>query len=907
MNRKFITWLLLNACIAATAQTSIDLGGQWTLTDTAGVALNIPVSLPGTLDMAGIGQPSSLPLEMGREQLRHLTRRVSFVGQATYTRTITVPKSLAGKPLRLTLERVLWKSRVSIDGQDIGQTQESLVAPHVFRIAKGLKAGNHQLQLTIDNRQQYDISYQGMAHAYTDETQTRWNGVLGAMRIEAEPAIGEVQVMRLIPSRPEEGKPSPDTLVVDVSSFQGKSAKVLVDGQPLKALRTGNRWKVLLSRPLSLWDEFSPSLHELTIQAGRVQKTVRFGCRTLSGKDGELRVNGRKTFLRGTLECCIFPLTGVPPTDDAGWLKVFDTARQWGLNHLRFHSYCPPDAAFRVADSLGFYLQVELPVWSTTLEAADTATCRFMRQEYDRIVSAYGNHPSLCFISCGNELQRDFTFLNELTAYMKSRDPRRLHTTTTFTFEKGHGSHPEPQDEFFVTQWSDNGWVRGQGVFDSEPPAFNRHYDASLPATMNVPFISHEIGQYAVYPNLQEISKYTGTLAPLNLRAVRQDLQQKGLLSLADRWCQASGKLAVLLYKEEIERALKTRRQSGFQLLGLQDFPGQSTALVGLVDAFWDNKGFTTPAAFRQACAPVVPLANFEKAVYTNDETFTAELLVANYGPSSLVGKTLTWSLGHVSGTLPISSDGHGLLTLAPIRVPLGFVSQATCLTLTAAIEGTEWRNSWHIWVYPSQQVLVPGNVVMTQDPAAALTALAQGRDVLLSPRADRMNGLEGKFVPVFWSPVHFPKQAGTMGILCDPRHPALSLFPTDSHSDWQWWQLVKNAKVMVLDSLFEGKAANIPSMGDFISCVDNFANNRRLSLVLEARCGGGRLLLTSMDLLAKADAHPEARQILHSLLRYMNSSNFAPGATLQTDQLFRLLTPQSDVKHSKATDIYDE
>lgn len=871
---SFILFALLSWGNAVQAQTRIGLGGQWTLADTSGVSVNKSVTLPGTLDMAGIGQPSTLPFEMGREQLQHLVRRVSFVGIANYQRTITITKQMAGKPLRLTLERVMWKSRVNIDGHDIGQKQESLVAPHIFHLREGLSEGKHLLQLTIDNSQQYDISYQGMAHAYTDETQTRWNGVLGDMLIEVEPTIGKVQVIG-------------DTAYVTSSA---KELKCYVDGKKLtcaEPLRTANQWKFPLPTGLSLWDEFSPNMHELTVKAGREQRTVRFGLRSISGKGGELRINGRKAFLRGTLECCIFPLTGTPPTDDAGWQKVFCTAREWGLNHLRFHSYCPPDAAFRVADSLGFYLQVELPVWQTNL-LHDTSVGRFMREEFERIIAAYDNHPSLCFISSGNELQRDFNFLGALTAYMKRRDPRRLYTTTTFTFEEGHGHHPEPEDEFFVTQWADGGWVRGQGIFDAEPPAFNKHYDNALPADMQVPFISHEIGQYAVYPNLREIDKYTGTLDPLNLKVIRQDIERKGLLAEADEWFQASGKLAVLLYKEEIERAMKSRRQSGFQLLGLQDFPGQSTALVGLVDAFWDNKGFIAPQAFRQCCAPVVPLANFEKAVYTSDEAFTAELLIANYGSSSLKGKRLKWTLGSETGSQVIASDADGLLSVATISLPLDFVKQATCLSLTAAIEGTEWRNSWHIWVYPGELAVEPGDVVVTGELSEALDALEQGRKVLLSPRSDRLKGLEGKFVPVFWSPIHFPEQAGTMGILCNPKHPALALFPTESHSDWQWWQLVNNAKTMVLDNLTSSELDNC----QIIKCVDNFAKNRRLSLAFEARVGKGCLLVTSMDLQDKASRHPEARQMLVSLLRYMNSPAFAPTGTLPAEQLQMLYKP---------------
>jgi hypothetical protein len=870
LHKIFIAVVLWLATSYASAQDKIDLSGQWMLTDTSGVSVNKPVSLPGTLDMAGIGTPSSLPLKMGREQLRHLTRKISFVGKATYARKIDIPKSMTGRPLTLTLERVLWTSRVAIDGQDIGQKQESLVAPHVFHLPKGLKAGQHTLQLTVDNRQQYDISYMLMAHAYTDETQTRWNGVLGRMTLAVSSPVGKKM------------KP-----------------KYWVDGRRVKAsLDAEGRWQPVLPDTLSRWDEFSPNLHTLTTKIGGNVNTRRFGVRKLSTEDGHLWVNGRRTFLRGTLECCIFPLTGTPPTDNAGWEKVFVTARQWGLNHLRFHSYCPPDAAFRVADSLGFYLQVELPVWSLKI-GKDSATCRFLREEYDRIIDNYGHHPSLCFISCGNELQPDFKFLNGLVAYMKKRDPSRLYTTTSFTFEKGHGQRPEPEDQFFVTQWTDKGWVRGQGVFDSEPPAFNKNYQAAL-GEISVPFFSHEIGQYAVYPNLKEISKYTGVLDPLNLKAIRSDLQQKGLLEEADSWTRASGRLAYILYKEEVERALKTPGQSGFQLLGLQDFPGQSTALVGLVDAFWDNKGACSPEEFRQACAPVTPLASFGKAVYTNDETFIAQLMVANYGTSSLQGKKMVWSLGNHKDSLLISSSDHGLINIGSISAPLSTVTGATCLTLTASIEGTAWHNSWHIWVYPSksQTLAEASHVVVTDNISAALKALQQGRDVLLSPKSEQIKGLEGKFVPVFWSPVHFPKQAGTMGILCNPQSPAFAAFPSEANTDWQWWQLVKHAKVMVVDSL------NLYPSDMIVKCVDNFANNRRLAYAFECKVGRGRLLLTSMDLLSKTK-YPEARQLIHSFLKYMGSNNFQPQGRLSVDAVDALFSKSDEDVTTDAMSIY--
>ena len=577
-----------------------------------------------------------------------------------------------------------------------------------------------------------------------------------------------------------------------------------------------------------------------------------FGMREIGHTDGYLTINGNRIFLRGTLECCIFPLTGTPPTDEAGWEKVFSTAKAWGLNHLRFHSYCPPEAAFKVADRMGFYLQVELPNWSLTV-GKDTATNRFLYQEFDRIIAAYGNHPSFCMLSAGNELQPDFQFLNAFVGYMKRQDNRHLYATTTFTFEQGHGTQPEPEDDFFVTQWTDKGWIRGQGVFDAEEPNFNKDYRQAAEG-IKVPLISHEIGQYSVYPDMKEIGNYTGTLEPLNLKAIQKDLEKKGLAGKAERYLQASGRFAVQLYKEEIERAMKTPQFSGYQLLGLQDFSGQGTALVGLVNAFWESKKLTDERYFCQFCSPVVPLARFEKAVWTADETFHAQVEIANYYKEDIRGKHILWQLTDKTGY----EVGRGKLDA--------------------------------------------GDVVLTQDISQALSALDAGKKVLLSPRPDKLEGLEGKFLPVFWSPVHFPKQAGTMGILCDPKHPALLHFPTEMHSDWQWWNLVKHSKVLVMDSL--------PDLQPIIEVTDNFVNNRRLASVFETKYGKGKLIMSSIDLLStESKQKPEVKQLLYSLTQYMNSADFVPTGTVSKQDLLSFFSKQNKgvEKRTDARSIYEE
>ncbi|MDE5607523.1 MAG: hypothetical protein K2I64_01165 [Muribaculaceae bacterium] len=907
MKKPFVLLLLfalLGLGLTARNLTALDLAGVWKVVMPDGAA-DGPITLPSSLDMAGYGfEVDTLSLSKD-EMFRRLTRRYNYVGPAVYSRDVVITPEMAGKPLELSLERVLWKSTATIGGVPMENTETSLVAPHRHLLRRGLPAGTYRLEVTVDNTRQYDISTSDLAHSYTNDTQTIWNGILGDITLRALDPI-DLRRLEVYPSRDLDSL----TIVAVVENIDSvplrKSLTFSAAGKSKKLTATFHHGLNKIATSISVkglprWNEFHPELHTASVTLDGRTVTATYGLRHIDNADG-LRINGVPIFLRGTLECCVFPLTGVPPTSPEGWLKTFITARRWGLNHLRFHSWCPPEAAFQVADSLGFYLQVELPVWSLKI-GDDSAAEAYLRDEFERIVAEYGNHPSFCLLSAGNELQHDFDWLNETVEMMKARDPRHLYTTTSFTFEKGHGGHPEPADQFFVTQWTDNGWIRGQGVFESCPPAFNLNYAGSL-RDVSVPVISHEIGQYAVYPSMSEISKYTGTLNPLNLKTIRDDLAGRHLLDKSEDMTLASARLAALLYKEEIERAMKTPGMSGFQLLGLQDFPGQGTALVGLVDAFWDNKGAVDEEWFREFCSPIVPLLDFDSAVYASTDSFAATVAVANYSDHPLPTGEIEWSLTRVgvdapfaAGTIAIEAIDPGKLTrLGQFSVPLAPVDSASAVIVSLSLPGG-YTNSWKIHVYPPLKPDLSG-FVATRSVREALSALVDSKNVLLAPPADSINGLESKFLPVFWSPVHFPKQAGTMGIMCDSRHPAFARFPNDGHTDWQWWQLARNAKVVVADSL--------PGAKSIIDVIDNFVNNRRLTYLFEARCGQGKLLFSAIDLFSPEAQGPEWSAFIASLADYINSPAFSPSGRVDPDDLLRLLSPSSPSQPTSPTSIYD-
>ncbi|MDE7420248.1 MAG: glycoside hydrolase family 2 [Muribaculaceae bacterium] len=898
-----VTSIMMANMAFASAGSQIDLAGEWKV-KLENESKEHVITLPGTTDDAGIGTPDTLTPMLKKPQLLHLTRKNRFVGSASYTRDINIPEAMAGKPLRINLERVMWKSCLEIDGNIIGECQKSLTTPHVYFLPEGLTAGNHVITLHIDNAKQYEISTNNLAHAYTDDTQIMWNGVLGSMAIEVIPEVDvrDIQVYPDVDSSQLLVKVSVDNslpeqmdtnLKWDIKGFESKDS---ISGKRSVSIRPGiNFLEFNIDDPLlvaSRWSEFNPEVLTLSLQLEHFPeiKQIDFGMREVKAMDNSIRINGNPVFLRGTLECCVFPLTGTPPTDEKGWEKVFATAKEWGLNHLRFHSWCPPDAAFRVADRMGFYLQIECPLWSVDIlpgEDGENGDMKhFIRSEYDAIVSNYGNHPSFCLMTVGNELQKDFDWLNDMTRHMHDTDPRRLYSATSFTFEKGHGGHPENYDDYLVTQWTDDGWVRGQGVFDQEPPSFNKNYSAAI-GSLSVPLIEHEIGQYAVYPDLSEIEKYTGVLTPHNFVAVRNDLEKKGRLDRSQDYTRASGKLASILYKEELERALKTPGVSGIQMLGLQDFPGQGTALVGLLNAFWESKGIVDSSWFRQFCSPIVPLANFEKAVYEEGEVFDASIIIANYSDYS-GSWNCRWRLKDcdelvAEGDFDGESLGKELNDIGDISIKLPSMGKARKLTFSVNVNNDSISNSWSLWVYPKDVPLEYGDVLVTKSLKEAKDGLKAGRKVLFTPPLDSIAGTRSKFVPVFWSPVHFPKEAGAMGVLCDPEHPALSLFPNDGHTDWQWWYPLKRSAYLDISD-FKG-------LTPIIEMVDNFTTNRRLGLMFEAMVGEGSLLFSSIDLLSERDEDLASTQLLRSVLEYMKTDEFSPSGNLSETALDGLVT----------------
>lgn len=910
---NFLRSFLLSAvvCGIACAATPVDLSGEWRLAldpNDQGLAagpekwsFNDSIRLPATLTLAGKGDPLALKPTLDKTSLVNLHQRFSFVGPAWYQREVEVPADWTGMDVRLELERVLWESRLWVNGKEAG-LRDSLSVPHRYELGRLLVPGKNTLTLRIDNREKLPI---GVGHAYTNATQTIWNGVVGKMILTNVPKV-RVESLRL---RPEAGGKVKVTLGTLNSTGKEASAKYSVrvihpDGRVLPAVAKtlevpsgegSEAFSIALGDNPVEWSEFDGRKYAVEVSlespAGVSQIRDSFGYRLFKADGRHLLINGRPVFLRGTLECCIFPKTGHPDMTGTEWEKIFTTAKAHGLNHIRFHSWCPPKVAFEAADKHGIYLQVELPNWSFKMGQLPAVDAYF-QSEGERILSEYGNHPSFVMFSLGNELTGNLAAMDRIVEHFKKLDPDKLYTSTSFAFSP-RGKAAGPADDFFVSQETRSGWVRGQGFLNQTAPNTLSDYSQGL-SSVAVPLVTHEVGQYNNFPNLAELPKYEGgALRALGYEAIRDDLQRRGRLDDAGRYTRDSGKIAALLYKEDIERALRTKDQAGIQLLDLHDFPGQSTATVGILDAFWDSKGLIEPARFREFCGPSVPLARMAKMTWQNSETFEASLEISHFGKAPLKNRIVRWSLrdeaGTVKaeGTIPVAEIplGNGI-ALGKINASLADIGKASELTLAVAIEGTEIRNSWPVWVYPTRGEDAAGGVVILKSGGPQLTAaLAGGKHVLILPdRATVKKPLDARFVPVFWSPLHFPDQPGTLGATIDSKHPVFAAFPTGTYTNWQWWELFSTSFAMDLDGL-----PVKPAMP--LCFVDKFNRNALPAAIWEAKVGAGKLLVCTLEIAGEPNKRIAARQLRRSILAYMASDRFAPQRELSVDlvnSLFR-------------------
>ena len=912
----------------------IDLSGTWQFQlDSTNVgitqhwftqSLQDSVRLPGSLDQNKKGIVNHDTTDL------HLNRKYYYVGRAWFRKKIDIPESWKNKHVELIMGRTR-VTHVWLDSVDLG-TSDIILSKQVYDLTSKLSPGNHTLTIMVNNDPKL-VPVAG-SHIYSPDTQTNWNGIIGKFCLEASNPLGirQVEVYPNVKAKEADVRlkiQNSDHTLKHISielrahSWNTKNQQQVPEKSYDVSFSSADTTVSLtydMGANIQLWSEFNPALYRLSVTLKEKnqqldRQTVDFGMRDFTTKGTQFSINGLTIFLRGKHSGGVFPLTGYPPMDTTGWLHVFRIAKSYGINHYRFHSWTPPAAAFEAADIAGIYMQPELPIWYG-FDAKDSAQVAFMIRQGERILDDDGNHASFVMFSLGNEIHQPREILHQMVAHLRGRDPRHLYAQGSNNF-LGDPSLAKGDDYWTSMrtgkeQADHSTDVRGSFSFaDSKDGGIiNGTYPNTMPnhssaiKNVPVPVIGHEVGQYQVYPDFNhEIPKYTGVLKPWNFDLFREDLKKKGMLDEDEAFHKASGTLSVLCYREDIEEALRTPGFGGFQLLDLQDYPGQGTALVGILDAFMESKGLITPEEFREFNNDVVILARMKSYTWTNDQAFNADVEVANYGPADISGKTVSWSLENASDHTVIRSGEFapdnipqgGLTSIGTVESDLGKVRKAQKAILKIGIDGTEFKTRYPIWIYPSKvNTTPPADITVAHDLSAdVMNKLTSGGKVLLFPDFKKVkdHSVGGLFITDFWNFKMFKPIAervgrqpspGTMGILADSASQLFNQFPTETHTDWQWWPIVKHSRPIILDRTPD-------AYRPLVQVIDNIDRNHKLGLIFEYKVGKGKLLICASDLPA-ITKWPEARQLYASILSYMDSGSFNPKSDISFQQLKSLL-----------------
>ena len=871
---------------------SLSLAGEWNVT--LGDAKEVKHAiLPGTIDTNHLGFAPSDTTET-----THLTRLYAYKGKATYSRTIQIPRQWKKAAVELFLERTkpTW---VYLDGKLVDSCN-FISTPQRYILPK-LKSGKHQLDIVVDNSRGVPEQVYGSSHAYTEDTQTNWNGIIGEMRLEV------------------------------------KSEERRVEKQSSAAVGKAN-------------SNVLPCFKDFHIEGSHFY------------------ANGHPVFLRGKHDAAVWPLTGHVDMTMEGWMKYLGICKAYGINHVRFHSWCPPEAAFVAADSLGIYLQPELPFWGS-FDDKDEVLMRFLHQEGANILREYGHHPSFRMMALGNELWGSIDKMKEFVDDFRKIAPDKYYTFGS-NYYLGYQGVKEGMDYFTTCRIGGEGWgkynthTRGSfsfadaydgGIINHFRPNTMMNFDEACDKA-GIPIISHETGQFQTYPDFHEIKKYTGVLYPYNFEMFRRRLAAAGMLSQADDFHKASGLWSVKLYKADIEMDLRTKNMAGFQLLDIQDYPGQGSAFVGVLDAFMESKGITSADEWHQWCSPVVPLLVTDRFCYDENEVMNAKVQIANYGGESLKGKKLVWKLDYApdedsgddansganidrfnqpsplaQGEMPITTDEEGLIDIGEIHhkmkvmadgfndgkgVQLDVKVPSRKVILTLAIDYGKYdarkhSNTYDLWIYTTEKSLdiFKRGVVITSDLTdEVVKKLEKGAKVLWMPTtsknfvasADTLSQASnatpytvgGLFQTDYWNYRMFKTicennkkmvSPGTLGILTNPKHPIFSQdFPTEMHTNCQWFPVIKESHPLILDNFAK-------DYKPIVQVIDNIERNHKLGLVMEWKVGAGKLLVCMSDL-EKAAEYPEGRAFYESVLCYMRSPEFNPQTEVNITDLRKTL-----------------
>lgn len=830
------------------------------------------IRVPGCWDAQGKGIPGAITTIANADDTEPHVRTISaYNGDAWYKRAFRIPRSWRGKVIWLNIGGVNDRAKVWVNGRAAGShdgycTGFRLDVTNLVEYDKP-----NQCAILVSNAPRPEGNLEGCFDFYTN-----WGGIYRDVWLEST-ETSYIEGVRITPDITA-GSINVETNVVGRTD----GIRFTVFSQEGKKIASADSGKIVIPNP-KLWSPNSPYLYRLRAELIAAGKTVdsvieRFGMREIAVKGNRIMLNGKPIFLRGYGDDCIYPITVAPPASKEHYLKELRRAKSYGFNFARHHTWIPLPEHLDAADEVGILVQMEMPTGAHPFTDPSPFLAQLWRDELQRVMVANANHPSWIILSMGNELG---DALNDeavrkvyfgLTALARKLDPTRLVIVTSGS------TTPLPPEEPFYSR----------GVYGVTPLSDAAEGLSGWIAGHDRPYVWHEMGYYASYPDVDLRAKYTGGAIPFWLNEAARVAEEKGFADMLPTYVRNSVRLQQVCLKWSMELARKIPDLAGFEWWTFKD---NSWPTEGIVDDFTDPKRGVDIEAIRRLNSDTVLLLADEPRTARSGEKLELKVRISNFGEP--IKSDLHWELGKaVSGSIPgLTVDKYGLSDLTPLNITLPEVKLPAKYVLHLEFSGA--KNEWPVWVFPEARPnpKLP-NVRMSSMLSEDVISFAEngGRVLLISRKArtglaERSCAEESPdipyplyFAPTYWGAAHAPGGGNLGTVIAD--HPALGTFPHEGFCDLQFLSLLQGVNRADLDAL-------PVRVNPIVRSITDWRLGANAAYIYEVKIGKGGLLVTTLNFEeGLASKRPEAEWLLQELLSYCASGDFQPAAEIQPEFL---------------------